>query len=1012
MVVVAVAGGTGGIGGAIVDALRPSPYHKMIILTRRVPNTPQETDTFVTLDYSDVDAMAKALDDNNVHTVISALRVFDSASSEAESNLVKATANANSPKRFIASAWGIEYADTTPVGQARGRTLVQLQKTDLEWTRFDNGFFLDYYGPPTLKSYMQRVAWALDIANKKAGIPGTGNEPMTFTYTLDVAKFVVAALDLPRWEKLIWGPKNNDFKADKKIGSKFDITYDPAEKLEKGEVTELPFNKNAADLPQKVLEGLMSLWGLYVLEGKYDMPTDKAINKLFPDIQPLKVEDVLGMWRYLLMVRTQSCWTCRLRRKKCDQGQPACQTCSALSIQCHNSPDRPDWMDGGEKQDEMTRRFKAQVKQRKERHYVQILSIGDPNGASAASTERRNVHTTSEHYDPPVWKFEGIPAVDAFQGLDVDFTMVYMDHTFPFLFPFYAPSMIQGGRAWVLDMLRHNKTMFYTAMGLSTYFFTLVLSSKNMSNHQVCRQNIWTQLEGYANDAIKSLQTEVLAINQQESVSMMQRARGMQSIAQQMFLEMAMAKSNESSMHLAAAISIFEDILQASKVNGRMDMTEIMVELEKPSWVPLSNQRPVWNTEQAALRFYFAILLWADIVSSTSLQTVPRLWKYYPGLISHDHGGTATDGLLRMEEYVGCEGWTLIAIAEVATLDIWKQEQQRNGQLNDRALVQRKEYVEGLIREGLRELDERCSTQETQPQRIIQSFYRSSDPNHLIKQAAATRIWAHAAQIYLTIVTTGWKPDTSSVRESASEVLRLLQELEDPAILRSAVWPFCVAGCVADEDILPRLIFILISQPQSFPKQHPAAYPNLGPISPKQSLTSTFLHTTCYYHIPFGMDERTKKQVANCLARHDVRGDEKNEDPDQDEPKPQSQPQSTAAAGTANLAERLPIEPKSEAIPELKLTSDNLAILNQQLSRKASNSKKAKSVCSDAASHGAASGLSREASVYIPPPPSIPDPADENDWVLKKYPCLGRVSKKGVSAAVAYAALREMGDCD
>ncbi|KAF5686340.1 hypothetical protein FCIRC_2896 [Fusarium circinatum] len=115
------------------------------------------------------------------------------------------------------------------------------------------------------------------------------------------------------------------------------------------------------------------------------------------------------------------------------------------------------------------------------------------------------------------------------------------------------------------------------------------------------------------------------------------------------------------------------------------------------------------------------------------------------------------------------------------------------------------------------------------------------------------------------------------------------------------------------------------------------------------------------------MDERTKKQVANCLARHDVHGGEKNQHHDQDEPKPQSQPQSTTAADTANLAERLLIEPKSEAIPELKLNSGNLAMLNEQLSRKAT--KNAKSVCSDAASHGATSGLSREASVYIPPSP-------------------------------------------
>lgn len=92
----------------------------------------------------------------------------------------------------------------TAVGQARARTLAELRTTDLEWTRFDNGFFLDYYGPPSLKSNMARVAWAIDLVNKKAGIPGTGDEPMTFTYTFDVAEFVVAALDLPKWDELMY----------------------------------------------------------------------------------------------------------------------------------------------------------------------------------------------------------------------------------------------------------------------------------------------------------------------------------------------------------------------------------------------------------------------------------------------------------------------------------------------------------------------------------------------------------------------------------------------------------------------------------------------------------------------------------------------------------------------------------------------------------------------------------------------------------------------------------------
>ncbi|KAH7232274.1 fungal-specific transcription factor domain-containing protein [Fusarium redolens] len=660
MVVVAVAGGAGGIGGAIVDTLRPNPHHKMIILTRKIPDTPRGSDTFITLDYSDVDSMAKALDDNKVHTVISALRVFDPASSEAETNLVKATAQANTPKRFVASAWGIEYADTTLVGQARGRTLVELRATDLEWTRFDNGFFIDYYGPTSLKSYMKRVAWAIDI-------------------------FVVAALDLPKWEELMYcyGEKTTWNKvlkqAEEATGCEFDVSYDPPEKLEKGEVAKLPSKEDAADLPQKVLEGLMSLWGLYVLEGKYDMLTEKSLNKVFPDIQPLKV----------------------------------------LSI-------------GGPLPDAAT----------------------EADLAPAGTTARCSGTSNSEHHENLIWAFDGIPAVDAFRELDVDFTMLYMDQVFPFLFPFYAPPMIQGGRAWVLDILRHNKTMFHAVMSLSTFFFTLNLSSEDVYDYQ----------------------TEVLAMNQLAYTTLLQRSRAMESITQPMVLEMVMAKTNESSMHLAAATSLFEDILEASKA-------------------PLTSQRSVWNTEQAALHFFFAILLWADIVSSTSLQTAPRLRKYYPNLICHDYGGVTTEPLLRMEEYVGCEGWALIAIAETAALDVWKREEQINGTLIGEALAKRGAQIDRVLQDGLRGLEERCRNRERQPRRILQGFYRSSDANQAAKQAAATRIWAHAARIYLAVVMRGWQSDH---RESAGEVLRLLQQHDDPAILRSSVWPFCVAGCVAD----------------------------------------------------------------------------------------------------------------------------------------------------------------------------------------------------------------------
>lgn len=75
----------------------------------------------------------------------------------------------------------------------------EARKTKLEFTSIYNGHFLDYFGRPHIKTYQGPLTFVLDIANKTAAIPGTGNEPIVFTYSFDVAKFVAAALDLPDW---------------------------------------------------------------------------------------------------------------------------------------------------------------------------------------------------------------------------------------------------------------------------------------------------------------------------------------------------------------------------------------------------------------------------------------------------------------------------------------------------------------------------------------------------------------------------------------------------------------------------------------------------------------------------------------------------------------------------------------------------------------------------------------------------------------------------------------------
>lgn len=52
---------------------------------------------------------------------------------------------------------------------------------------------------PHVETNLKPFSFVLDVANKAAAIPGTGNESMNFTYTKDLAKFVAAELDLSEW---------------------------------------------------------------------------------------------------------------------------------------------------------------------------------------------------------------------------------------------------------------------------------------------------------------------------------------------------------------------------------------------------------------------------------------------------------------------------------------------------------------------------------------------------------------------------------------------------------------------------------------------------------------------------------------------------------------------------------------------------------------------------------------------------------------------------------------------
>ncbi|KAH6713224.1 hypothetical protein BKA61DRAFT_608754 [Leptodontidium sp. MPI-SDFR-AT-0119] len=308
MVKVAVAGGSGGVGRAIIDAFKQQKTHDFIILSRKDnPELSVEIGAkIIGIDYTDLASAKKTLEDNEIHTVISAMSVQSQEQSNSQIGLIRAAAASSSVRRFVPSEFGFPYGELQaaefPTLGLKIAAIAELKKTHLDYTKFTNGFFADYFGIPKFKSYMSPLVLVLDIGHRVAGIPGSGDTPVVVTTTTDVGKFVVASLALEKWSEtsFVVGDRKsfNDILAisEKVTGSKFKTSYDSVEKLQRGEVTELPGHVHLYPFfPKPALQGMLAMFSSWFESGAFDFAASGGmyLNEKFPEIIPTNIEQVI-----------------------------------------------------------------------------------------------------------------------------------------------------------------------------------------------------------------------------------------------------------------------------------------------------------------------------------------------------------------------------------------------------------------------------------------------------------------------------------------------------------------------------------------------------------------------------------------------------------------------------------------------------------------------------------------------------------------------------------------------
>ncbi|KAG8157472.1 hypothetical protein KVR01_012856 [Diaporthe batatas] len=550
----------------------------------------------------------------------------------------------------------------------------------------------------------------------------------------------------------------------------------------------------------------------------------------------------------------ESCWTCRLRRKRCDAVRPICGSCQALDISCHAGETRPSWMDGGPAQSNMSEAIKRRIKYnallRRERRLLAAaghepldhdvldaavvsttqtaaslsLASGSDDGFQSQSQsqspfESRSPSTTGllsdgAHTLPTIsspapsssssWSAGlGIP-IQAPAQAQLASVMIYLDYVFPFLFPFYRPSLLETGRQWLLGMLCQNEVSFHTAASLSSYFFSLVPQDEERQMHDECKALVWERLIGQMDLAVKTIQSSVAVLSHQgvHGGSLTGKARIMQEIAQLLIVEVTVRRDVDWTIHLTPALALFDDIFTAYGLDGASEpsVTNLMNALPPMMFpVPTTHQKPLPNTpDQSALAFFLSLLLYVDIVASTSLGRAPHLHRYHPSLLSSQSEQACQ---LRIDQVVGCQNWPLVAIGNISALCAWRREVKQTGTFSVFQLVKLADPISQALDDGLLSLERnppRAAPSGKGPGRRLEGYYsrhdRSIDHNAI---ATVTRIWAYAAKIYLSVIVSGWQPNSAEVYDNVSKVVGLLQTIESPAQLRSLSWPICVAGCLA-----------------------------------------------------------------------------------------------------------------------------------------------------------------------------------------------------------------------
>ncbi|KAG2154035.1 fungal-specific transcription factor domain-containing protein [Suillus clintonianus] len=190
-----------------------------------------------------------------------------------------------------------------------------------------------------------------------------------------------------------------------------------------------------------------------------------------------------------------------------------------------------------------------------------------------------------------------------------------------------------------------------------------------------------------------------------------------------------------------------------------------------------------------SMRFIIKTSIWFDVLASATLIRPPKFLDVLRSFYDPDTAFNSDRPELSMMRVMGCENRIVLGLAEIANLACWKDEHRRAGKLSVPELVRHGQRIEALLK----------------PPASDSYQSRDNDTEKSRRRRLTSDVFRASALVYLHSVISGDHPQCPEIVENIAETVKCLKRAEDMDtarhVVRSVVFSICICGCLTDNPV-------------------------------------------------------------------------------------------------------------------------------------------------------------------------------------------------------------------